>query len=381
VSSRGLAGRTGRIVAWALAVVALAFVAWVVPVRDRCWDPRAPESTKVSVTRENDGCILHLRSGEVRIAQAECAELRCEPGVASTLTHARPDVLAVLLAVYALGMLLWAARWRTLLAFAGVDMSVMQVWRVSTEAQAGGILLPGGIGGDALRIASVVARPTRPGERRAPAAIVVASVLLDRAIGLSVIAVVAAGMGFAWGGVRDGSLAFVLAAIPVGVLLVLVVLRRAPVQRLRWLVEGRLGRIARPMLEYVRDPRAPGAIARAAALSVLVAVIQFVIIRGLVFSLGVEPTAEKWVYVGGAMVFIVGAIPALPGGWGTADAAWVFFLGLAGLPAGSALAVGLLHRLFWYLSAIVGAVLYVARPRAPAVTDSRSPDPADPPPA
>ncbi len=371
--------RPGRLLAWALAVAALAFVAWVVPVRDRCWDPRAPESTKTSVSRESDGCILHVHTGDVHISSADCAALRCEPGVGSTLTHARPGVLAGLLALYAFGLLLWAARWRTLLTFAGVDMTVLQVWRVSTEAQAGGILLPGGIGGDALRIASVVARPTRPGEQRAPPAIVVASVLLDRAIGLSVIAIVAAGMGFAWGGVRDGTLGFVLAAIPVALLLGLWVLRHAPVYRLSWLVEGRFGRLVRPMLEYVRDPRAPRAIARAAALSFFVAGIQFAVIRGLVLALGAEPTAEKWVYVGSAMVFIVGAIPALPGGWGTADAAWVFFLGLAGLPAGIALAVGLLFRLFWYLSAIVGAALYVARPRAP--TPAEEPQPAEPPPA
>ncbi|MGD0527194.1 MAG: lysylphosphatidylglycerol synthase transmembrane domain-containing protein, partial [Polyangiaceae bacterium] len=310
-------GRAGRLLTWALAVVALAFVAWVVPVRDRCWDPRAPESTKVAVSRDDGGCLLHLRSGDVRIAAEDCGRLRCEPGVASTLGHARLDVLAGALALYAFGLLLWAARWRTLLAFAGVDMTVLQVWRVSTEAQAGGILLPGGIGGDALRIASVAARPTRAGEHRAPVTIVVASVLLDRVIGLSTIAVVAATMGFAWGGLRDASLAFVLAAIPVAATLGLVILRRAPPRTLKWLVEGRVGRIAGPMLQYVRDPRAPGAIVRAVALSFFVAAIQFAVIRAIVFALGVEPTAEKWVYVGSAMVFIVGVIPALPGGWGT----------------------------------------------------------------
>jgi uncharacterized membrane protein YbhN (UPF0104 family) len=203
--------------------------------------------------------------------------------------------------------------------------------------------------------------------------------LLDRAIGLSIIAVLAAGLGFAWGGVRDSALAFVLAAIPVGVLAGLWVLRRAPLQRIRWLVEGRLGRIAGPVLEYVRDARAPGAIARAAALSVVVAAVQFATIRGLVFALGAEPSAEKWVYVGSAMAFIVAAIPAVPGGWGTADAAWVFFLGLAGLTPGSALAVCLLYRLFWYLSGVVGAGLYVTRPRVPAVaTAAQEPAPQPP---
>jgi uncharacterized membrane protein YbhN (UPF0104 family) len=362
-----------------LALVALAFVAWVVPVRDRCWDPRAPESTKVTVTRQDDGCLLHVRSGDVRIDAAECAALRCEPGVASTIAHAQPGVLVLLLTAYGLGTLAWAARWRALLGFAGIDMRLIDVWRVSIEAQAGGILLPGGIGGDALRVASVLARPTRAGEERAHAAIVVASVLLDRAIGLSVIAAVAAGLGFAWGGLRDATLALALASIPIVVAVGLVGLRRAPLQRVRWLVEGRVGRVVQPVLEYVRDARAPAAMARAALLSVVVAVVQFAVIRGLVFALGGAPTAEKWVYVGSAMAFIVGAVPALPGGWGTTDAAYVFFLGMAGLSAGTSLAVCLLYRLFWYLSGVAGAILRVARPRSSAA--SAEPDHSGPPPA
>lgn len=91
---------------------------------------------------------------------------------------------------------------------------------------------------------------------------------------------------------------------------------------------------------------------------------QFAVIRGLVLALGATPTAEKWVYVGTAMAFIVSAIPALPGAWGTADAAYVFFFGLGGIASGVALAVCLLFRLFWYLSAAAGAVLHVTRPAA-----------------
>jgi hypothetical protein len=40
---------------------------------------------------------------------------------------------------------------------------------------------------------------------------------------------------------------------------------------------------------------------------------------------------DKWIYLGTAMAFIVSAIPALPGGWGTADAAYVFFFALGGV--------------------------------------------------
>jgi glycosyltransferase 2 family protein len=379
--------RIVRLARWVLAVVALAFVAWVVPVRDHCWDPRSPASTRVSVSHEDatpapspqrgpdraergGSCVLHLRTGDVPIDAVQCAQLACEPGVASTFAHARGGVLAALLVLYALGTLAWAARWRALLGFAGVDLSLSQVWRVSIEAQAGGILLPGGIGGDALRIASVAAR--------SPLSVVVASVLLDRAVGLAVVAGMAAALAFACGGWKHGvgqvgPLAWVLAGIPVAFVVAAVVLRRAPLARFRWLVEGRVGELARPLLEYGRDPRAPRAVAEAAALSVLVAAVQFATIRGFIFALGGVPLAEKWVYMGTAMAFVVSALPALPGAWGTADAAYVFFLGLAGLRPGTALAVCLLFRLFWYLSAAAGAILHLMGPRPAAAPAGAGP--------
>jgi glycosyltransferase 2 family protein len=358
----GRHSRAIRILFGAIAFAAIAFVVWVVPLRDRCWDAHAPASTRITVTRMVDGCILHATSGDVLIPASECARLRCEPGVASTLSRARLVVVAGLLALYAAGTLAWAARWRSLLAFAGVDMPVWQVWRVSIEAQAGGVLLPGGVGGDALRVVSVLRRPTGAAEARSPPSIVIASVLLDRAIGLAVLAALSASLGLAWGGLRAGPLAFLLAAIPVALCAGLLVLRRAPLQRIGWLVEGQLRGWVGPVLEYVRDARAPRAMLRAAAFSVFVAAIQLAVIRGLVFALGGAPSTEKWVYVGSAMAFMVAALPVSPGGWGTSDAAWVFFLGLAGLSAGTALAVCLLYRLFWYLSGVVGAILYVVRP-------------------
>jgi uncharacterized membrane protein YbhN (UPF0104 family) len=358
---RGWARRALR---WTLAVAAVGFVAWMVPVRDRCWDERAAQSTRAAVTRDAQGCTLHLRRGDVRIDAAQCAQLKCEPGIVTTMASARLGWLAGLLGLYALGTLAWAARWRALLGFAGIDLPVMHLWRVSIEAQAGGILLPGGLGGDALRVAAVAARPTREGEARAPLAIVVASVVLDRAVGLSLIAGVAAALGYAWGGLQAGPLAAVLAAIPVAVLGGLVFLRRAPIERLPWLGQGRVGRALTPVLAYMRDPRAPRAVALAALLSLAVAATQFAVIRGLVAALGAAPSQEKWVYVGAAMAFIVGALPLLPGSWGTADAAYVFFFGLGGLSRGVALAVCLLFRLFWYLSGVVGAVLQVAHPRS-----------------
>lgn len=362
VGSRWNWRRAGRALSWGVAVCALAFVVWVIPVRDRCWDPGARDSTRLAISREPSGCVLHVRTGDVRITTAACARLECEPGLASTLERTQPSMLGALLALYAIGTLAWAARWRVLLGFAGIDMPLGKVWRVSIEAQAGGILLPGGLGGDALRIASVLARPTRPGEPRAPPSIVVASVLLDRALGLSLIAALAAAIGVASGGLRAGPLVAALAAIPIGFVAALVLLQRPRTRG--WIPSKRLERWIAPVLAYMGDSRAPRAIAVAALFSLGVAATQFSVIRGLVFALGATPTSEKWVYVGTAMAFIVSAVPALPGGWGTADAAYVFFFGLAGLRPGVALAVCLIYRLFWYLSGALGAVLQLAGPRA-----------------
>ena len=131
-----------RALPWLLAVTALSFVAWIMPVRDRCWDARAPHSTHVAVTRTATGCVLHIPSGDVPIDAAECADLRCEPGIVSTFAHVRVGVVAGLLVVYALGTLAWAARWRALLSFAGIDLSIARVWRISIRRRRAGSCCP-----------------------------------------------------------------------------------------------------------------------------------------------------------------------------------------------------------------------------------------------
>jgi uncharacterized membrane protein YbhN (UPF0104 family) len=73
------------------------------------------------------------------------------------------------------------------------------------------------------------------------------------------------------------------------------------------------------------------------------------------------------------MAFIVAALPGLPGAWGTADATYVVFFGLAGVAPGAAIGVCLTFRLFWYLLGMAGAILYVARPRPVAVASASDP--------
>ena len=345
-----------RLFAWVLAIAALSFVAWVVPIRDRCEDPAA-RSTRVAVTRTDNACILHIASGDVTISAADCARLKCEPGLRSTFAHVRVPYVIALFGVYVLGAVAWAARWRVLLAFAGVKVPLRSLVRITMEAQAGGILLPGGIGGDALRIAFVMGKG-------APGAIAVASVMLDRVIGLVTLAGIAAALGLGLGGGKVGVAGWILAAIPFGAATALVVLRSERLRKLPILSRGRIGKITQPLLEYLAHPGALRAVGVALLVSLVVSAVQLTVVRGCVFALGGAPTDERWVAVGTAMAFIVSAVPALPGGWGTADAAFVFFLALAGITSGVALAASLLYRLFWYCLGAMGAVLYLLRSRA-----------------
>ncbi len=279
------------------------------------------------------------------------------PGLGSTFEHARIGWLAALLALYFLGTLAWAARFRALIVLAGVPVTVRDTWRITLESQAGGILLPGGIGGDALRVGFVVGRG-------GDLTTVIAAVLLDRAIGLVTVAGVAAALAASYGGGELGPLCLALGAIPIAFGVGLAFARWPAFANLSIFTRGPLARVARPVFVYLGDPRAPRAIAVALGISLLVSMTQLGVIRGIIVSLGATPLVERWVYLGTTMTFIVGIIPALPGGWGTSDAAFVFFLGKAGLAASIALAVGLVYRLFWYSSGAVGALLYLLRQHA-----------------
>jgi uncharacterized membrane protein YbhN (UPF0104 family) len=362
------AARRRALLSWLLSIVAIAFVAWIVPVRDRCVDPARPAGPRVARVDTAEGCALRRDGREEPLAKAACEALSCEPGLATTLRSAQPKTLAALLLVYLGGALAWSARWRELLRPARLRPSLGNVFRVTLEAQAAGVLLPGGVGGDALRIAAMVGRG-------AALSTVVATVLLDRVTGLVTLAMVAGVLGLAAGGGAGGSVrstSAVFAAFPVAFALGLWLVRRPAIAT--WLRQGPLARVTRTTSEYLSDAAAPAAVARAFALSLVVSLVQIAVIRGAVAALGASPVEERWVYVGAAVSFMVGALPALPGAWGTADAAFVFFLGLAGLSPQVALSVSLIYRAYWYLAAVLGAILRLSRPATPPIAA-----PAEPP--
>lgn len=310
-----------RIGKGAVAVVALAFVVYVVPLHDRCPPAGSTGST-------------------------------CEPGLISTLRGANAMHLAALFVLYLSGSAAWAARWRALLRLAGVELSFLSAWRVTLEAQAGGVLLPGGVAGDALRVTFVKTRAPD-----ADLAKIVASVFADRVVGLVTLATLATGVALATGGKEFGGFLHFIAAIPLLGALGWIVVRRSGIGRSSFLSRGIFARAVKPMLEYATSEEGPRALAHGTLLSLLVSLIQLLVVRGLLAALGASPSSEAWVHVGATMGMIVAALPLAPGAWGTADAAYVFFLGRAGAPASVAASVCLLYRVFWYATGVIGALL------------------------
>jgi uncharacterized membrane protein YbhN (UPF0104 family) len=309
-----------RGVTTAVALAALAFVIAVVPFRDKCTDA---------------GCV---------------------DGLFTTLGHANAPVLVVLFLVQLASTVAWSARWRSLLGIADVSLPLRDVWRVTLEAQTGGILLPGGLGGDALRIAYVRDHAPDAGIPK-----LLASILADRVVGLVTLALLAIGAAVGFGDARLGAAVPVLACIPIGAAAAWWVARHPAVARSR-LFDNRLAaRFLLPMHEYAAAKTGPRALGRGFVLSLLVSGAQLFIVRGLVYAFGATPTHEGWVYAGMTFTMMVAALPATPGAWGTADASFVFFFGRAGIPPQIAAAVVLMLRVFWYATALIGAVSALAR--------------------
>jgi uncharacterized membrane protein YbhN (UPF0104 family) len=333
-----------------LAVVALGMVAYVVPFRDRCYDARVGASTRVALSRVENGCVIYVGSGEIKLSQPECARLTCEPGLVQVVHRASVPSLLMLVVAYLAATVLYAFRWRALLAVSGITLSVAELWRVSTLAQMGGVLLPGGVGGDALRIVSARERGVATG-------IAAATIVLDRFIGLATLSALALALAVAMG-VSWSPMLLLLLGIALGVPTALcLIVGRAR----RWTGQplGRLERV-RTIIDYFGTEGAGRHAAKAFGWSFAVSASQLLIVRAIVLGFGEHPKVEGWVYAGTAVSMMVGALPGLPQGWGTTDAAFVYFLDKAGIAAAGALGVCLSYRLLYYVYVLVAVGLHAA---------------------
>ena len=278
--------------------------------------------------------------------------------VARTLRGTDPAWFLPAVAVSVATVPVMALRWQMLLRAKSVEVPLGWLTRTYFVALFAGQFLPAAIGGDAVRVVEL-------GRRTGDAPEAVASVLIDRLIGLvslvvlAVVAVLVSGAGRR-PGVLAAEAAFGVAAAAVLALLFSSGLRGAVARWLEPRAAGRrlaLGQRFYDALHAYRDHRAT--LVSVGLLALAVQVARVGVIWMLAQALGLN-VPDSVVLLAGPVVFAALVLPVSLNGIGVREAVFVYFLhGHAGRP--QAIALGLAFFAVGTLNALGGAAVLVVR--------------------
>ena len=239
---------------------------------------------------------------------------------------------------------------------------VMRVFFVSTFV---GTFLPASVGGDAVRALGLARLDV-------PAADAVASVFMDRVLGvLSILVMAVAGLWL----VRPLAanplvqLGLTVAASACGMTALLVFSDGAAAmarQCLAWLRIARLQRVGQALLEAVQGyAHHHGALGNVLAGSIGVQALRILQAYCLGRSLGIEsPLATYFAFI--PLILLVMLLPVTVNGLGTSQAAFVWFFGQAGVRAPEAFALSVLFVALGVVGNLPGGFLYAWGGAAPS---------------
>ncbi len=342
----------GRRWGWTLAQVALTVVAFAVisrfvHLRDLVKaDDRAPARALEVLP---DGKVAWADGTSGTYAKVEVVER----GFLSILDRTDKRLYVLLMLSLFGPFLLLAWRWWLLLRGHGFAASFGRVFLVNYAGIFFNHLLPGGVGGDLTK--AVLAST---GEERKAA--VVATVLLDRLIGLGVLIALGAACLVPYAGrFEDKRVLWVVYGLAGAVLLAYLLyfnraLRawlgpRLPFAGLRAQLDG----VFRSAKEH------PRLMAAAAGLSLLSQVVSILIIYGMARALGLDRTPLWMFFVFEPILFIVNAVPITPGGWGVQEGAYAYLFGtFGGMSPSEAVALSVLFKVGMLAASVPGGLLF-----------------------
>jgi acetyltransferase-like isoleucine patch superfamily enzyme/uncharacterized membrane protein YbhN (UPF0104 family) len=247
------------------------------------------------------------------------------------ITHVRPGLLLIAVALSAGDRVVMAYKWSLLLAARGLEISLSRAIRTYFVATFAGLFLPVTIGADAVRVLAL---------RQHSAFEVTASIIVERVLGMVAMASVAL--------VSTGLLAMELSGEAVGPLVVAVVVVAvmglvAFVASLflaggRLPVSGRLAPLAKVAEAYGRYRERPGVLAAfyllSAGESLLPAAVGYTVAVALGFAI------PLWVFIATMPIaFTVARLPISFGGFGVQEASFVYLAGLLGIASTAALSI------------------------------------------
>ena len=284
--------------------------------------------------------------------------------VLGQLRQAQPGWLLAGLAAAIASNIVSALRWRALARWLGADMGVRDASRWYFQAIGLNALLPGAVlGGDVYR--AVVLQ--RAGQDTLASSW---SVVLDRVSGLWMLCAI--------GGLGAAACAPQLAPVlrlPPGAFAALMLAGTAP-----WLLlplalpcllragrgersaggAGWLHRVAAvlaPLRGAVERPDFIAQLLQQATASSAVQVLSAAALAAGGLALGVHIGWAAWAFAI-APIFLMAALPASVGGWGTREAAAVAALAPFGVPAAAAVGVGVIYGLYQLVQGALGALAF-----------------------
>jgi hypothetical protein len=251
-----------------------------------------------------------------------------------------PYALGVLLYVFATGVL-WALRWWLLLRASGLPVALRQLVSINLVASFFTNFLPTTVGGDMVRVYEL-------SRRRGAVETVLATVLVDRLIGLTAVllmALFALGVGYQYAGERAVVITVTVAALGLGAGLALL-WNRQVLRSLGWVfrlpVIGRL----EPYIQQLDTAlhvlqRGRRSLAQTLGVTLCAQVLEVCSVLAFTRALGIQaPLAYAFIAL--PLIWIVTLVPFSFGGVGIRESAFVLLYGAIGVPAAHAMALSLL---------------------------------------
>ncbi len=317
--------------------------------------------------------VVHPRGGgppqtiELTPDQQKELEKQPEAGLQTTLSRlARaPVALVEALLLYVVGAMLSFQRWQVLLRAIHVDTRFWRAQKLGFLGLFFSNIIPGMTGGDLVK-AIMVARD-HPEQK--PAAVL--SVIVDRAIGLLGLAVVASSvLAFQHGRFPKTELRLnlILGAILAGACVVMS-------RRLRRAI--RLDKLlaALPFAPVLKKLDRAALLYREAGWAVAYAVVASFAVHGMILTsiavlgnaLGMHiPTLDYFAL--SPLALIAQSLPLTPNGVGVGELAFIYFFSQAGVPRAAALALSVSYRVLQLCVSLIGGVLLMTK-HEPPVTD------------
>jgi len=276
------------------------------------------------------------------------------------LAREQPRYFVAAIGVYVSTQVISAYRWQLLAAVLKLYASFTDFVALRFIATFTNTLVPGVVGGDALRAIYLGRRNSRLGEA-------FASVIADRIVGLIGLFWLAAIAAIFLNG---AGLSAVVTAPPIGIgLITLAAFVASPlVIRLVHMMPPRLSRYASFIVAYLEHP---GAMLAALVISMVVqsalAVCQYLLARGV----GIDASLTLFLFC----VPIAGVFASLPltvNGLGVREGAYLVLFGMAGMGRTNAIALGLLWFVSTTLGALPGVIAFAVTPLARAHSNERA---------